>query len=198
MRATWLLLLLAGLAGCAAWQPASEQPVVATPPEFQHDTILPLKPDVCVFNDDVDINKHNCELTYWAGVWVGADNTAWPERKAAITELGTSASDKLHKVLLSLPTDTPYQDRLRAKHWLDELLPHFTPQMQQVAATVLASPNNQMLEYESAISVLNKLNTQRAVTIRGLNAELEAQQKKLQELLQIEATMMDKNRSNQQ
>ena len=64
--------------------------------------------------------------------------------------------------------------------------------------TLVASPNDQMLEYESAISMLSKVNTQRAHSIESLKSELEAQRKKLEELLQIEATLMDKNRSTQQ
>ncbi len=197
MKSMWLMVALTGLSGCAALTPTHEKnEAEINQPETP--VISVLDDDICVFNDTVEAVKENCELAYWVGMWVQADNTAWPLRKKNIVALGDSPADKLRKILLSMPVDTPYQDRLRAKHWLDEITPDFTPEIQQAVTTLVASPNDQMLEYESAISMLSKVNTQRAHSIESLKAELEAQRKKLEELLQIEATLMDKNRSTQQ
>lgn len=197
MKSMWLMVALTSLSGCAALTPTHEKnEAEINQPETP--IISVLDDDICVFNDTVEAVKENCELAYWVGMWVQADNTAWPLRKKTIVALGDSPADKLRKILLSMPVDTPYQDRLRAKHWLDEITPDFTPEIQQAVTTLVASPNDQMLEYESAISMLSKVNTQRAHSIESLKAELEAQQKKLEELLQIEATLMDKNRSTQQ
>lgn len=197
MKSMWLMVALTSLSGCAALTPTHENnEAEINQPETP--VISVLDDDICVFNDTVEAVKENCELAYWVGMWVQADNTAWPLRKKNIVALGDSPADKLRKILLSMPVDTPYQDRLRAKHWLDEITPDFTPEIQQAVTTLVASPNDQMLEYESAISMLSKVNTQRAHSIESLKAELEAQRKKLEELLQIEATLMDKNRSTQQ
>ena len=54
------------------------------------------------------------------------------------------------------------------------------------------------MELESAMSVLSKENAHNALALKALQKELDAQQRKLEELLQIEATLMDKSRSNQQ
>jgi hypothetical protein len=197
MKSMWLMVALTGLSGCAALTTTHEKNEAETN-QPATPILSVLDDDVCVFNNTIEAVKENCELTYWVGLWVQADNTAWPLRKSQIAALGETPADKLHKILLSMPVDTPYQDRLRAKHWLDEITPVFTPQIQQAVATLVASPNNQMLEYESAISMLSKVNTQRALNIESLKSELEAQRKKLEELLQIEATLMDKNRSTQQ
>ena len=197
MKTMWLMVALTGLSGCAALTTTHENDDADTNLSASP-VISVLDDDVCVFNKTVESVKENCDLTYWVGLWIQADNTAWPLRKSQITSLGDAPADKLQKILLSMPVDTPYQDRLRAKHWLDEITPVFTPQVQQAVVTLVASPNDQMLEYESAISMLSKVNTQRALNIESLKAELEAQRKKLEELLQIEATLMDKNRSTQQ
>lgn len=46
--------------------------------------------------------------------------------------------------------------------------------------------------------VLNKVNAEQNESNEALQDELEAQRKKLEELLEIEATLMDKSRSSQQ
>ncbi|MGK0503745.1 MAG: hypothetical protein ACJARF_002522, partial [Alteromonadaceae bacterium] len=133
---------------------------------------------------------------YWLEVWLEADATPWIERKAQLTALGQSKKDKIHAYLLSLSSDTPYQDRLRAQLSIDDLMPEFTDAAALVIDVVVSNPNKQLMELESALSVLSKENTLRGQELQKLYAELKAQQKKLEELLQIEATLMDKNRNN--
>ena len=54
------------------------------------------------------------------------------------------------------------------------------------------------MQFESALVVLEKENTSRGEKLIELQNELDGLRKKLEELLQIEATLMDKNRSTQQ
>jgi predicted nuclease with TOPRIM domain len=54
------------------------------------------------------------------------------------------------------------------------------------------------MQLESALVVLEKENTQRGEALQQLRDDAVSLRKKLEELLQIEAALMDKNRSTQQ
>ena len=45
--------------------------------------------------------------------------------------------------------------------------------------------------------ILNRVNTDKEKQLQMLEKELESQTKKMEELLKVEATLMDKNRSTQ-
>lgn len=199
MRIMSVALLVATLTGCASLMEnaPTPSPTTASTPE---PAAIPDVSDskICMVAERSDAVAHNCELTHWISLWVDADRMDWPSRKARMASLSSNFEDTLHRVLLSMPTDTPYQDRLRAQRLLKDLTPLLTPEARLVVDTLLARPNTQMLEFESAISLLSRVNSRQASTIENLKAELEAQQEKVEELLQIEATLMDKNRSNQQ
>lgn len=192
MRVFALTLIMLMLPGCAllADKPAQEEGVQTNVPAV----VVP--EDICIVDASVEAFPERCELSYWVGLWIQADNTPWPERKQRLTELGNSVPDKLRKVVLTLPVNTPYQDRLRAQHWLKELDLVMTPAAQTLIHTLVVAPNDQLLELESAITILSRMNTQQAQSMDALKADLATQRKKLEELLQIEATLMDKNRSN--
>lgn len=201
MRIIPVALLLATVSGCASLMedaptPSPTTTSVAEPepapvPDVSED-------EICMVARQHDEVEHNCDLAYWINLWVEADRTDWPERKKIMSGLSSRFGDTLHRILLSMPTDTPYQDRLRAQRLIKDIVPLLTPQARVVVRTLLAHPNEQLLEFESAISLLSRVNARQASTIDNLKEELEAQQKKVEELLQIEATLMDKNRSNQQ
>ena len=69
---------------------------------------------------------------------------------------------------------------------------------QQYHLRQAASHNNQIMQLESAMVVLEQENTSRGEKVKALEIEAVNLRKKLEELLQIEATLMDKNRSTQQ
>ncbi|MFT5177145.1 MAG: hypothetical protein ACI90R_000180, partial [Alteromonas macleodii] len=72
------------------------------------------------------------------------------------------------------------------------------PTAQEVVTVIAASHNNQIMQLESAMVVLEQENTSRGEKVKALEIEAVNLRKKLEELLQIEATLMDKNRSTQQ
>ena len=74
----------------------------------------------------------------------------------------------------------------------------FTPAAQELINVVAGAQNNQIMQLESAMVVLEQENTSRGEQLEALNKEAINLRKKLEELLQIEATLMDKNRSTQQ
>ncbi|GGW74810.1 hypothetical protein [Alteromonas halophila] len=197
MRIIAVALLGATITGCASLMENASSP---SPTETSEPIATPVvqEKEFCLVSDKHDDIQNNCDLGHWINLWVEADRTAWPARKAKMADLSSSFEDTLHKVLLSMPTDTPYQDRLRAQRLLKDLTPLLTPEATLVVSTMLSKPNEQLLEFESAISLLSRVNTRQTSTIDNLKAELKAQQDKVEELLQIEASLMDKNRSNQQ
>ncbi|RDV25231.1 hypothetical protein DXV75_11550 [Alteromonas aestuariivivens] len=196
MRTMTVVLMLAILQGCKATQ---EQMPPAPAPVIQHVYSTEQKsPPLCIVPRDVESFVGQCDIGYWVRMWVEADAMRWPQRKALLAELGTSLPDTLKKIVLSLPTDTPYQDRLRAQNYLTEIQSVLNPQVIEAVNTLVSRPNTQLLEFESAITLLSRVNTQQAQSMENLREELEAQRKQIEELLQIEATLMDKNRSTQQ
>ena len=87
---------------------------------------------------------------------------------------------------------------MRAQLALDDIAGTFTPTAQEVINVIAASHNNQIMQLESAMVVLEQENTSRGEKLKALEKEAFNLRKKLEELLQIEATLMDKNRSTQQ
>ncbi len=196
MRIKLLLPIVALLGGCAAIEGNQSAPVI--PVEDNSKTPQLMESDsLCLVSEDVATFEHQCDLLYWVNLWVQADNTRWPVRKDAIANLGDSVEDKIKKIILSLPIDTPYQSRLRAQHWLKEIDSELTPEMQTVVKTIVDAPNSEMLELESALVILNRVNTDKEKQIKMLEEDLELQTKKMDELLKVEATLMDKNRGTQ-
>lgn len=194
MKICCMVLALTLLSGCSVLSEPKrpltkdvEPPVVKV---VQHDD------ELCLFSDPPAQFPHNCNLAYWLDVWIDADSTPWVERKAKLAELTQSDEDRVLAFLLSLPTDTPYQDRLRAQLGIDNIHVQLTDAARQIVDVVALKPNKQMMELESAMSVLSNESTSRGQQLQHLRNELELQQRKLEELLQIEATLMDKSRSH--
>ncbi|MBU3022441.1 hypothetical protein [Aestuariibacter sp. A3R04] len=196
MRIRMLLPFALLLSGCAAIEREDSAPV--EPVETNTDTpVLEEDDSLCLVEPTVERFESQCDLFYWVNLWVQADNTRWPERRDAIATLSDSTEDTLKKIILSLPVDTPYQSRLRAQHWLTGLEAKINPAMLNVVNSLVKSPNGEMLELESAMVILNRVNTDKEKQLSMLEKELALQTKKLEELLKVEATLMDKNRSTQ-
>ena len=194
MRLSGLILMLLMLAGCQSLlsKPKSNEPA----PNEAAKAIL--DEDICLFEHAPKDFEHNCDMRFWINEWVVASATSWSERKATIKEMGNSQYDIVRAYVLTLPNDTPYQDRLRAQLAIDTLSEKFTASAKEVINVVAAEQNNQLMQLESALVVLEKENTQRGEALQQLRDDAVSLRKKLEELLQIEAALMDKNRSTQQ
>lgn len=196
MRIIVLMLTASLVSACGVLPEKAKE----TPPKVKQ----PATPQVvdedklCWFDETPKTFEHNCDWRFWANVWLTADATPWVKRKQLIATLGSSEADILNKYFLTLPTDTPYQDKLRAQLALDEMSAQFSDNARVLFNTIAIKPNKQQMELESAMSVLSKESARNVQALKALRAELNAQQQKLEELLQIEATLMDKSRSSQQ
>ena len=194
MRISGLIVALLVLTGCQSLTRNSSntgEPEKVTP-------VAKIERGICLFNEPPSVIEHNCDAAYWLNTWIAAANQPWVERKQALRALGDSAFDTIHAYILTLPIDTPYQDRLRAQLALNDIAGTFTAEAQEVVNVIAASQNNQIMQLESAMVVLEQENTSRGEKVEALEQEAVNLRKKLEELLQIEATLMDKNRSTQQ
>ncbi|CAB9493268.1 hypothetical protein [Alteromonas macleodii] len=194
MRISGLIVALLVLTGCQSLTRNSSntgEPEKVTP-------VAKIERGICLFNEPPPVFEHNCDAAYWLNTWIAAANQPWVERKQALKALGDSAFDTIHAYILTLPIDTPYQDRLRAQLALNDIAGTFTAEAQEVVNVIAASQNNQIMQLESAMVVLEQENTSRGEKVKALEQEAVNLRKKLEELLQIEATLMDKNRSTQQ
>lgn len=195
MRIKILLPVVIVLNGCAAIEQKDEVSVQPVESNIIHQRIES-KP-LCLVNKASQTFEHACDLSYWINMWVKAAHTPWPERKDKIAALSDSTEDTIIKVILSLPVDTPYQSRLRAQHWLETLTAVLHPDIAPIIDILVKDPNGEMLELESAMVILNRVNTDKQKQLDMLEQELKTQTKKMEELLKIEASLLDKNRSNQ-
>ncbi|WP_343856388.1 hypothetical protein [Aliiglaciecola litoralis] len=135
---------------------------------------------------------NNCDLDYWLQYWVEVDALSWPKRRTLIDELGENATSKLRKIFLSQSRGTPYQARLRAQSWADELMPHLTSSMRSLLSVLVYKPSQEMLEFESALTILSQINTNQSKELDEQRQRLQEQQQQIDQLLKIEASMMEK------
>jgi hypothetical protein len=152
--------------------------------------------ELCVVVREEANLEHNCDMAYWLNLWLVADDTPWLERKQSLSSLDNSMHDTLLRYFLTLPNDTPYQERLGAQLSIDAIEAKMTPAFARVIRTVAMQQNKQLMELESALSVLVKQNATLSNEMSALTTQLQEQQKKINALLKIETTLMDKSRSS--
>jgi len=147
----------------------------------------------CVWIDPSQSNDHesHCKIEYWLTFWSEIEDISWPERKKQIDELSLLDADVLKKVLLSQGKSTPFQDRLRAQGWAESILPKLSPQMRRFILVALYHPSQDLLEMESALVTLSKINAQQSFNIEEQQILLNKQQNQIDQLLNIEASIME-------
>jgi hypothetical protein len=142
----------------------------------------------CVWKNSSDA-KH-CEIEYWLKFWSEIEDISWPQRKKQIDALSTQDGDVLKKVMLSQGKSTPFQDRLRAQAWVNSILPKLSQPMHRFILVALYHPSQDLLELESALVTLSKINTQQSFKIEEQQILLKKQQSQIDQLLNIEASII--------
>lgn len=142
----------------------------------------------CVW--DIPAQGNECNIEYWLEIWSEIEDVSWPERKKQIDLLSEQDADVLKKVLLSQGKSTPFQNRLRAQSWVESILPKLSPQTRRFILVALYHPSQDLLEMESAVVSLSKINTHQSATIEEQKILLDKQQSQIDQLLNIEASMM--------
>jgi hypothetical protein len=143
----------------------------------------------CVWENASQVSE--CNIEYWLRFWYGIEDFSWPERKNQIDGLSEQDDDVLRKVLLSQGKSTPFQDRLRAQGWVESILPKLTQQMRRFILVALYHPSQDLLEMESALVTLSKINTNQSSNIEEQKILLDKQQSQIDQLLNIETSIME-------
>jgi uncharacterized coiled-coil protein SlyX len=116
--------------------------------------------------------------------------------------MSDDARSLLVKILLSQPTDTPYNQRLRAQNWVVKIEGQTSPAMNVLLDQLIYQTSQQLLEFESAITILSRVNVrqQKAITeleqqLSKREQEIQKQQEQVDKLLKIETDLIEQNRS---
>lgn len=192
MKILFVLLVVLTLSGCELLKPLKSEP---------SQVVDIMTSRYCESAETIERFSDYCELDTWADKLILASTISWPERSQLIDALGQDPQSILEKVLLSQGEDTPYRNRLRAQKWIEELQTMTDKSMTQVLDILIFQPSQQLLEMESAITILSKVNgrqektiTAQEIQIAEKNKEIEDQRKQVEQLLDIEASMVNQNR----
>ena len=183
------------MAGCTLTPDKDEKPVIRTsqPSVESHDEAR------CIFTaPSLTLDTAKCELDFWLDYWVRVDKMSWPNRETLIEQLTDEPDQLMQKVILSQPVNTPYKARLRAQHWLEQVLPTLTEPNQQRLIAVVQKPSEHMLEFESAITLLSKVNNGQDKTIAAQEQQISELKAQLEALLNIESNLMNQEEETQQ
>ncbi|MFT5676223.1 MAG: hypothetical protein ACI808_002164 [Paraglaciecola sp.] len=160
---------------------------------------------ICVLAPEQVDKLENCNIDYWMGYWAGVDTLTWPERRAEIDNLSGTVPDTLKKVLLSQGKGTPYQNRLRAQTWAISIMPALTDEMRALITVAVFQTSQELLELESALVTLSKINTNQSnrveeqqLLIEQQKDQIERQKNQIEQLLNIEASIMDNSKGDNQ
>ena len=118
------------------------------------------------------------------------------ERDALIAEVNQDEVWQLKRTMLQLHPDTPYLNRLRIQMQLSEQLTDLPPPLAELLSWDLAF-NQKLLEAESAVSALTRLNAQQHDNIERLQKINKELQKKIDALTQIEAQLNQPNQAKE-
>jgi hypothetical protein len=151
-----------------------------------------------VFTSNQNTQQDNCNISPWLHYWSDVNTITWPQRKARIETLGDGPADTLKKILLCQGKGTPYQNRLRAQGWAESLKSHITSEMQHFLTIAIYQPSQELLELESALVTLSKINANQAGRIEEQQILQEQQKNQIEQLLNIEAAIMDNSKGDTQ
>lgn len=152
----------------------------------------------CVFVTSALVDAARCDISFWLDYWAQVDQLPWPTRLSLIEELGDQPDEVLQKVILSQPVNTPYKARLRAQHWFEGLYPELSDVSQKQLTAIVAKPSEHMLEFESAITVLSKINNGQDKTIATQEQQINELKAQLEALLNIESNLMNQEEETKQ
>ena len=142
----------------------------------------------CVWEKYVEADQ--CKIQYWLRFWYEIEEIPWPERKKQIDALSEQDADVLKKILLSQGKSTPFQVRLRAQAWVESILPKLSRQIRRFIVVALYHPSQDLLEMESALVTLSKINTHQSSYIEEQQTLLNKQKSQIDQLLNIEASII--------
>ncbi|MDP5039333.1 MAG: hypothetical protein NWQ26_00465, partial [Paraglaciecola sp.] len=90
-----------------------------------------------------------------------------------------------------------YNDRLRAQRWIEILLPELSEEMQQFVKVMVYQPSQDLLELESALVTLGRVNSNLSQANEEQKLMIEKQKNQIEQLLKIEASIMANDNGDQ-
>tara|TARA_B100001059_G_scaffold43554_1_gene35641 strand:+ start:116405 stop:116980 length:576 start_codon:yes stop_codon:yes gene_type:complete len=182
-----LIILLATLSGCQLLN----QQLPATEPEAEPEiTEQPALPPPSEPNSEVVLSLSDDAATLQAWVYYRAgilqNLAAWREALADLPE--PDQVQILQRIMVLLHPDIPYLTRLRVQMQLAEQIAILPPGLAALFSWDLTL-NQKLLETESAVSALTRLNAQQHDNIERLQKKNKDLQKKIDALTQIEAQL---------
>ncbi|MBT0587553.1 hypothetical protein [Alteromonas oceanisediminis] len=162
--------------------------------QSQHVSTSEPERNQCVIADgSVQISEPECHAEYWFNLWETHTQQPWQQRKASMADLGTDVMGQLRRFILSQPMDTPYQDRLRAQSTFNQIKSKLAPEWANRLDAIAYKPSQQLLEYESAITILSEVNARQQGQIKEQAQLLLENEEKVNQLLNVEASILEKN-----
>ncbi len=194
MKMLFVLLMTLAISGCELLKPLKREP---------SEVVNLMSTKYCESQETMARFDEYCELDTWSDKLILASTIPWPSRNDMIDALPNDPKSLIEKVLLSQGDDTPYRNRLRAQKWIEEIQTLSDKPMTQMLEIMIFQPSQQLLELESAITILSKVNgrqektiTEQEIQLVEKNQEIENQRKQVEQLLDIEASMVNQNRSD--
>lgn len=186
MRTCIHLSVLLLLSGCQTLQTPVVQPV-AVSNESVTETVEPV-PEPAPVETTLAISDDSNNLKAWVQYRSSILPRLNDERELLAAENSNDAIWQLKRTILQLHPDTPYLSRLRVQMQLSEQLQLLPAPLAQLLSWDLAF-NQKLLEAESAVSALTRLNAQQHDNIERLQKTNRELQKKIDALTQIEAQL---------
>ncbi|MDX3775578.1 hypothetical protein QE250_15780 [Chromatiaceae bacterium AAb-1] len=185
MRSLLSALVVVALAGCQMMQPVQPEPepVVIAEPEPEEVQLVPEPAEV-----PLAIADDAATLQAWIDYRVALLNNLNQERELLNGQPAADEVMALKRVLLNLHPDTPYLTRLRVQMQLSDQLATLPPGLAALFSWDILF-NQKLLEAESAVSALTRLNAQQHDNLERLQQTNRELQKKIDALTQIEAQL---------
>ncbi|WP_166838486.1 hypothetical protein [Rheinheimera pleomorphica] len=187
MKTRLILASLLLLTGCQLLPaPAPTQPAPVQPLEAEPEAVALSEPEPVA--TPLAIRDDAATLQAWVNYRAGMLNRINEERELLNADTAQDDVWQLKRTILQLHPDTPYLSRLRVQMQLAEQLATLPAPLAALLSWDLAF-NQKLLEAESAVSALTRLNAQQHDNIDRLQKTNKELQKKIDALTQIEAQL---------
>lgn len=186
MKAPLILLILSGLTGCMITpKPAIEETAISSPEQPEQTLVAEtVEPELATLKLDDTASSLQAWVNYRAALLTQLNE----ERELLNAQQEKDDVWTLKRTLLQLHPDTPYLTRLKLQMQLVDQLASLPPSLAALLSWDLAF-NQKLLEAESAVSALTRLNAQQHDNIERLQKTNKELQKKIDALTQIEAQL---------
>jgi len=160
------------------------------------------KPSLCLTEAQEDSFEAFCNISYWLEFVIETEELTSQQRIDMINDLGEETPSLVKKILLSQGAETPYQQRLRAQNWIVKISAGAPQKIKLLLNDLIYENSKQLLEFESAITILSRVNARQEKTISNMQLKLTAREKEIQkqqdqveQLLKIETDLIEQNRN---